>query len=227
MDYSQFLHMREELSLVVVLLLLFLADLFMSPDAHKNDGKARLNTMLPVILMAVHTAINLIPGTAADVFGGMYHYVPMHTVVKSILNIGTLIVFLMAHEWMKREDTAFKQGEFYVLTLSTLFGMYLMISAGHFLMFFIGLETASIPMAALIAFDKYRHNSSEAGAKYILTALFSSTSMIFPHTSTEIPCKSWHSYSSLRVWRSNCPSFRSTSGQRTFTKALQARLQLI
>ncbi len=39
MDYSQFLHMREELSLVVVLLLLFLADLFMSPDAHKNDGK--------------------------------------------------------------------------------------------------------------------------------------------------------------------------------------------
>ena len=46
MDYSQFLHMREELSLVVVLLLLFLADLFMSPDAHKNDGKARLNTML-------------------------------------------------------------------------------------------------------------------------------------------------------------------------------------
>ena len=73
---------------------------------------------------------------------------------------------------MKREDTSFKQGEFYVLTLSTLFGMYLMISAGHFLMFFIGLETASIPMAALIAFDKYRHNSAEAGAKYILDSSF-------------------------------------------------------
>ena len=179
MDYSQFLNMREELSLIAVLLLLFLADLFMSPDAHKNSGKARLNTMLPVILMAIHTAINLIPGTAADAFGGMYHYVPMHTVVKSILNVGTLIVFLMAHEWMKREDTSFKQGEFYVLTLSTLFGMYLMISAGHFLMFFIGLETASIPMAALIAFDKYRHNSAEAGAKYILTALFSSALLLF------------------------------------------------
>ena len=179
MDYSQFLNMREELSLIAVLLLLFLADLFMSPDAHKNGGKARLNTMLPVILMAIHTAINLIPGTATDAFGGMYHYVPMHTVVKSILNVGTLIVFLMAHEWMKREDTSFKQGEFYVLTLSTLFGMYLMISAGHFLMFFIGLETASIPMAALIAFDKYRHNSAEAGAKYILTALFSSALLLF------------------------------------------------
>ena len=41
MDYSQFLYMREELSLIAVLLLLFLADLFMSPDAHKNGGKAR------------------------------------------------------------------------------------------------------------------------------------------------------------------------------------------
>ena len=180
MDYSQFLHMREELPLVAVLLLLFLADLFMSPDAHKQKGtRPVLNTMLPVILMAIHTAINLVPSTAADIFGGMYHYVPMHTVVKSILNIGTLIVFLMAHEWMKRDDTSFKQGEFYVLTLSTLFGMYLMISAGHFLMFFIGLETASIPMAALIAFDKYRHNSAEAGAKYILTALFSSALLLF------------------------------------------------
>ena len=180
MDYSQFLHMREELSLVAVLLLLFLADLFMSPDAHKQKGtRPVLNTMLPVILMAIHTAINLVPGTAADIFGGMYHYVPMHTVVKSILNIGTLIVFLMAHEWMKRDDTSFKQGEFYVLTLSTLFGMYLMISAGHFLMFFIGLETASIPMAALVAFDKYRHHSAEAGAKYILTALFSSGLLLY------------------------------------------------
>ena len=53
MDYSQFLLMKEELSLIAVIVILFIADLFMSPDAHKNDGKARLNTMLPVILMAV------------------------------------------------------------------------------------------------------------------------------------------------------------------------------
>ncbi len=115
MDYSQFLHMREELSLIAVLLLLFLADLFMSPDAHKQKGTTPvLNTMLPVILMAIHTAINLVPGQL-PIFLAACHYVPMHTVVKSILNIGTLIVFLMAHEWMKRDDTSFKQGEFYVL----------------------------------------------------------------------------------------------------------------
>ena len=43
MDYSQFLLMKEELSLIAVIVILFIADLFMSPDAHKNDGKPMLN----------------------------------------------------------------------------------------------------------------------------------------------------------------------------------------
>ena len=179
MDYSQFLLLKEELSLILVIVILFVADLFMSPDAHKNDGKPVLNTMLPVVLLTIHTLITIVPGPVADAFGGMYHNQPIQSIVKSILSIGTLIVFLMAHEWMRRPDTAIKQGEFYILTLSTLLGMYFMISAGHFLMFFSGLETASIPMAALVAFDKYRHHSAEAGAKYILTALFSSGLLLY------------------------------------------------
>ena len=179
MDYSQFLLLKEELSLILVIVILFVADLFMSPDAHKNDGKPVLNTMLPVVLLTIHTLITIVPGPMADAFGGMYHNQPIQSIVKSILSIGTLIVFLMAHEWMRRPDTAIKQGEFYSLTLSTLLGMYFMISAGHFLMFFIGLETASIPMVALVAFDKYRHHSAEAGAKYILTALFSSGLLLY------------------------------------------------
>ena len=179
MDYSQFLLLKEELSLILVIVILFVADLFMSPDAHKNDGKPVLNTMLPVVLLTIHTLITIVPGPVADAFGGMYHNQPIQSIVKSILSIGTLIVFLMAHEWMRRPDTAIKQGEFYILTHPTLLGMYFMISAGHFLMFFIGLETASIPMAALVAFDKYRHHSAEAGAKYILTALFSSGLLLY------------------------------------------------
>lgn len=52
--------------------------------------------------------------------------------------------------------------------------MYLMISSRHFLMFVIGLETASLPLAAMVAFDKHRYESHEAAVKYILTAVFSS-----------------------------------------------------
>lgn len=183
MDYSQFLTMHAELSLLVVITILFIADLFMCGD--KKCGKGVYNTCLPVVLLALHTVLNLCPccgqccSESVSAFGGMYQHTAMMTVMKSVLNVGTIIVFLMAHKWLSREENLIKQGEFYLLTLFTLFGMYLMISSGHFLVFFIGLETASIPLAALVAFDKQRYESAEAGAKFILIALFSSGLLLY------------------------------------------------
>ena len=168
MDYSNFLMMKEELSLIAVIVVLLLYDLCASKKA--------LRYFQPVacVLVGVHTLLNLVPGAAGEAFGGMYQYTPMMSVVKSILNIGTLIVLMQAGGWLAGESTVHKRGECYFLTLTTLLGMYFMISAGNFLFFFIGLETASIPMATLVAFDKYRHKSAEAGAKYILNAVFAS-----------------------------------------------------
>lgn len=178
MDYSQFLNMHDELSLLAVIIILFIADLFMCPD--KKCGKGTLNTCIPIVLLLAQTIYMIAaPKASLSAFGEMYQVTPMMTVVKSVLNIGTLIVFLMAHIWMKRPENEVKQGEFYILTLSTLLGMYFMISSGHFLMFFIGLELASIPMTALIALTKNNQESAEAAAKYILTALFSSGLLLY------------------------------------------------
>ena len=46
-------------------------------------------------------------------------------------------------------------------------------------MFYLGLETASIPLACLVAFDKYKQNSAEAAAKYILNAALSSGILVY------------------------------------------------
>lgn len=173
MDYSQFLSMKDELSLVAVIAIVLLYDII--------AGDKRKGTLTPVvvILMTLHTLFTLMPGEPYSVFGGMYTYTPMMGIVRTVLNFGTIIVFLQADIWLKRPDVRIRAGEFYELILCTLLGMYLMIGAGNFMMFYIGLETASIPMAALVAFDKYRNHSAEAGAKYILTAMFSSALLIF------------------------------------------------
>ncbi|MDR2915951.1 MAG: NADH-quinone oxidoreductase subunit N [Tannerella sp.] len=174
MDYSQFLYMRPELSLMAVTVILFLYDLFAG-----EKGRTYFQP-LTCILLLIHIAINLIPSEEPAVaFGGMYQYVPMMSIVKSILSVGTLLVIMQSDNWLSHEDAKHKRGEFYVLTLFTLLGMFFMISAGNFLLFVIGLEMASIPMACLVAFDKYRHHSAEAGAKYILNAMFSSGLMMF------------------------------------------------
>lgn len=172
--------MHEELSLLAVIVILFVADFFMCPD--KKSGKGIYNTCLPIVLLILHTLLNFLPccgAEATEAFGGMYQYTPMMTVLKSVLNIGTVIIFFMAHKWLSRPENEVKQGEFYQLTLFTLLGMYFMISSGHFLMFFIGLELASVPMTALVAYDKKHYESAEAGAKFILLALFSSSLLLY------------------------------------------------
>ena len=176
MDYSAiFSYMYTEIALAGIIVAALLYDLI----AGKKGRRAFHGIMCTVLLLFTAGTAFPFHKETASIFGGMYVYDPMYVIVKSVLAAGTLIVFLTSDSWLRKEDTEFKRGEFYVLTLSTLLGMDFMVSAGHFLMFFIGLELASVPMACLVAFDKYKHNSAEAGAKYILSALFASGLMLY------------------------------------------------
>lgn len=173
MDYSIFLMLREELSLLALILILLVYDIFGSA------GSRRYFQTVACVLFALQTVFNLFPTPEGNVFGGMYHNSLIISLVKTILNLGTLIIFLQSGKWLENKDMQIRKGEFYVLVLCTLLGMYLMISAGNLLIFFIGMETASLPVAALIAFEKFKHNSYEAAAKYIFTAVFSTGIMLY------------------------------------------------
>lgn len=173
MNYGQFLTMQPEVSLMALLVITFIAD-FISAGKER-----RWFNPLVCVLMLLHLVLNFQPSVSMEAFGGMYQTNSSISVIKTILALGTLLVFIQSRTWLQRNDTSFKEGEFYLLIISTLLGMNMMVSAGHFLLFFLGLEMASVPMACLVAFDKYRHNSAEAGAKFILTATFSSGVMLF------------------------------------------------
>lgn len=168
MGYSNFLFLKEELSLIAVMVILLVYDLF--------GSRKSLNYFHPVVcvLFLMHTLFNFFPSGPIEAFGGMYSCTPIGSIVKTILNVGTLIILLQAYNWVNSESVLIRRGEFYIILFSSLLGMYFMISAGNFLLFFIGLETASIPMAVLSAYDKYKRESAEAGAKYILSATFAS-----------------------------------------------------
>lgn len=168
MDYSNFLFLKEELTLIAIMVLLLVYDLFGPKKGHDYFHP------LACVLFLVHTLVNFLPSGPCEAFGGMYVCTPMGSIVKTILNVGTMIVLMQASNWINSESVLIRRGEFYLILFSSLLGMYFMISAGNFMLFFIGLETASIPMAVLSAYDKYKHKSAEAGAKYILSATFAS-----------------------------------------------------
>lgn len=174
MDYSQFLALKQEIGLLIVFLLVFLYDTFCSPRS------AKAVPMIATVLMGVLVAWGFCPVVKAPetAFAGMYVTSPVMVAIKNILNVGALIVLIQSIKWANSEFTSVRRGEFYELILLTLFGMYLMISSRHFLMFIIGLETASLPLCALVAFDKHRYESHEAAIKYVLTAVFSSAILL-------------------------------------------------
>ena len=175
MGYSQFLNMMPEAFLVLALIIVFIADFAIA----NAKVKGSMLSCLTLGLLAVVTAV-CVTANPSEAFGGMYVTTAAANVMKIILAAGTFIVVLMAQPWVSSRETTVKtEGEFYMLILSTLLGMFMMISSGHFLMFFLGLEMASVPMACLVALDKYKKNSAEAAAKYILTATFSSGVMLY------------------------------------------------
>ena len=167
--------MIPEATLVAILVILFVADFALSNSTKKH----------PVMRCLTHTLLllQLVPclmAAPAEAFGGIYVATSAANVMKVILTAGTLIVCIMAQPWLENHEVSRRyEGEFYMLVVCTLLGMYMMMSSGHFLMFFLGLEMASVPMACLVAMDKWKQNSAEAGAKYILTATFSSGVMLY------------------------------------------------
>ena len=95
---------------------------------------------------------------------------------KNFLILGALIVSLQSWHWLNRQKNLV---EFYVLMLSTLLGMFFMLSSNNLLMFYLGLELSTIPLTALSNFDLERRRSSEAAFKFIISSAFSSGLLLF------------------------------------------------
>lgn len=135
-----------------------------------SSWSAILNVLLLLNLLA-----GLFGSASGELFNGLFVNNPLLHLEKNILNLGILLVSLIAFPYVRTHHHA---SEFYMLLVSTLLGMFFMLSAGHLLLFYIGLELATIPLAALANFNLNRGSSSEAGVKMILSSAFSSALML-------------------------------------------------
>ncbi len=171
MNLESFLMMRHEIVLTIATLIILIAEL-------ADVGKNKLIN-ISLVLFLIVSVIGFLPIPEGSLFGDMYRSSQLTTMMKNILNIGVMILFLQAAGWIKKPEYDNKVSEFYMLILSTLIGMNFMISSGHFLMFYIGLELATIPIAALAAYDRHKNISSEAGIKLILSSALSSGILLY------------------------------------------------
>src|ERR1017187_3002327 len=170
MSIDFFILMKAELSLVLIIFILLFGKVF-----YDTKNNATLLHLVNILLL-VNFLVGFFFNSKGELFSGMYYTNDAIALEKNILNFGTLLISLQSFDWLKTHKHLI---EFYMLLLSTLLGMFYMISSGNFLMFYLGLELASIPLAALVNFDLEKLKSSEAAVKMILSSAFASCIMLF------------------------------------------------
>lgn len=164
--------MRHEVLLTVLILLQLIADV----SENKDNSRVIHFTVISFVLFLT---VGFVPSEAATLFGSMYIADPLRVLLKNILGVSTLIVLLQSTTWLKKPENQSKTGPFFLSILSTLLGMFFMISAGDFLMLYLGLELATLPLTLLAAFDKSLRRSAEAGVKLLMSSAVSSSVLLF------------------------------------------------
>lgn len=162
--------MKAELLITVIIFLL----LFMKLGSKSLSNSSLLNIINALLLVNFTSGFFYIP--EGELFGDMFRTNELITMEKNFLNLGTLIISLQSWHWLKEHKHI---TEFYLLLLSTLLGMFFMLSSGNLLMFYLGLELSTIPLAALSNFDLEKRKSSEAAFKFIISSAFSSGLLLF------------------------------------------------
>jgi NADH-quinone oxidoreductase subunit N len=163
------LMMKHELLLIVMLSVLLV--IMISGKVTENLGWIKLFNSMMVINCLAGWFFN----SSGNLFDQMFVNNDFIAFQKNILNAGTLIICLSSSGWLLKQRHV---AEFYMLLLSSLTGMFLMISSSNFLMFYLALELSTIPIAALCNFNHDEKRSSEAAMKMIFSSAFSSCIML-------------------------------------------------
>ena len=156
----------------VITLIIFLLLFIKIGRGMKNDS---LLSFIQTMLL-LNTIVAFIFNKEGSLFDGMFNTSSLIAFQKAILSLGVYIISLVCADWLKKTPHL---PEFFILMLSALLGMFLMISSGNLLIFYLSLELATIPVAAMANFDLSKKISSEAAMKMILSSAFSSGILLF------------------------------------------------
>lgn len=167
---ESFALLRFEWIMALLIFILFVLNL------NDVDKKPSLFVNIVNVLLGLNFLVGFLPLAEGALFQDFFRSSNLIVLEKNIINLGLLLISLASGQWIAGCK---KTAEFYILLFSSAMGMFVMLSSGHILMLFVGLELSSLPLAALSAFNTKDQKSSEAGIKYILSSAFSTGINLF------------------------------------------------
>lgn len=161
--------MKSELIIVFIIFLLLFIKL------GKRISNEKLLSIIQTLLL-FNFLIGFFFNQDGSLFGDMFTTNPLIAFEKNILSLGVYLIAMLSSDWLKK---TIHLPEFFILMLSALLGMFLLISSGNLLIFYLSLELATIPIAAMANFDLEKKSASEGAMKLILSSAFSSGILLF------------------------------------------------
>jgi NADH-quinone oxidoreductase subunit N len=161
----------ETLVVATALLVLF-ADLVL-PEENK---RVLCGLSLIGIALSLFSVFAMGPATVSGFSGAVVHD-GLGAFFEIVILSACALTLLMATGYSEWEGT--HKGEFYSLLLLSTSGMMFMAKGTDLMTVFLGLETLSIPIYALVGFHRRRMSSIEGALKYFLLGAFASGFLLY------------------------------------------------
>ncbi len=162
-----------ELVLAAGAMALLITGVFLGDKSSKQISYASVALLLIATLLALFA-----PGApTASLFDGAFRIDAFSTFCKVIIYLSAAIAIMMSGQFFAGEKLG--RFEFPVLIVLAAFGMSLMVSASDLISLYMGVETQSLALYILAAFNRDSRRSTEAGLKYFVLGALSSGLLLY------------------------------------------------
>jgi NADH-quinone oxidoreductase subunit N len=165
-----------EIWLLVLAPAVLVADLFVR-DRHREATYALTVLALLGCAFWTLTTAQLSGMRPTYAFSRMFVADTLGHVLKlfTYVSVGASLVYSRAY----MADRGLYRGEYFALTLFSMLGMMVMISANHFVSLYLGLELMSLSLYALVALNRDSAASTEAAMKYFVLGALASGLLLY------------------------------------------------
>jgi NADH-quinone oxidoreductase subunit N len=149
-------------------------------DVFAGAAARRVTPTLTLLVLALGAGLTLAyaqPGQATTLFSGMYVSDPLAVVLKLFGFLFVAVGLLYSRHYL--EMRGILRGEYYVLALTALLGMFVMVSAGSLLTLYVGIELLALSLYAMVAFDRDSGIAAESAMKYFVLGAIASGALLY------------------------------------------------
>ncbi len=170
---ADLLPIAPEIFVCTAALVLLLIDLFIS---EQRRGLIHFLALLILLAAAILTTRDLAT-VPVNAFGAMFVRDLIGDVLKITIYIITAAGLIYARPYLT--DRHLLKGEYYSIVLFAVVGMMVLVSAGHMVTLYLGLELLALSSYGLVAMDRDNRLASEAAMKYFVLGALASGLLLY------------------------------------------------